>query len=365
MRVLFLGPSSASHVTRWVRYLRERGHETFLGTMHAVPPEEDVNVVRLADDLTPGPTSMRTLFQAVGRAKRAFREIRPDVVCAYYMSSYGLLAALAGIEPWVGAAAGGDVLVDAFDSLPSRVRNRLLLAFTLRRASAMLAWSPHVADRLVELGVPRERVFVQPRGVNRALFRYRPPRRREAADPLRILSIRMLKPLYRVETLLDALALVARAGVPFEARLGGEGSERPRLEAMAEASGIADRVCFLGFVPSNAVPEELAWSDVYVSTSSTDGASSSLFEALSVGTYPIVTDIVANAPFVERDVTGMLFPVGDAAALAAKLVAIAHDESARLAGIEKARNFVENELDYGTNMDRITAFVERTAREFR
>ncbi len=361
MRVLFLGPASACHVTRWTDFLRQRGHDVLLATMHAIPPQHAEGSAPLAPRLSAGPTSMRTLLPAVRAARRLAREFRPDVVCAYYMSSYGFLGALAGLRPLVGAAAGGDVLVDDFDSALKRLRIRAMVGFTLARTRGMLAWAPHVAARLEELGFPREKILVQPRGVDQRLFAFRPPRLRPEGEPLRILSIRWLKPLYRVDTLVEALVILAGEGAAFEARIGGEGSERERLEARVREAGLSDRVRFVGRLEADDIPAQMAWSDVYVSTSSSDGASSSLFEALSVGAYPVVSDIVANRPFIEPGVNGQLFPVGDAAALARHLLALEQDDTSRLRGIEAARKLVAEKLDYGRNMERIAAFLAAAA----
>ena len=363
MRVLFLGPGSAVHVTRWVDHLRGRGHEVLLASMHPVPPHLSDCSAPLAEEITPGATSVRTLSQAVGRARRLFREHRPDVVCAYYMASYGMVAALSGVRPWVGAAAGGDVLVDPFDGLLTRIRNGLVMRRVLRRASGMLAWAPHVGARLEHLGVPRDRILVQPRGVNRILFPYREPRARASGEPLRVLSMRWLKPLYRVETLVESLDRLARQNVPFEARIGGDGPERERLETMVREGGLADRVAFLGALEPDDVPETLRWADVYVSTSSNDGASSSLFEALSVGVFPVVTDIAANKELIRPGETGELFPVGDAGALAQVLGRLAADDAGRREVIKASRELVAERLDYDRNMRRIEAFLKAVAEE--
>jgi glycosyltransferase involved in cell wall biosynthesis len=362
VRVLFLGPASASHVTRWVRHLRDRGHEVRLASMHAIPPAVSDGSVPLADRLTEGPTRLPTLLQAVGRTRRAFREFQPDVVCAYYMASYGLLAALSRVRPWVGAAAGGDVLVDPFDGLGTKIRNGPVLRVVLGRAAGMLAWAPHVAERLEQLGVPPQRILVQPRGVNRSLFGYRPPRERSPEEPLRIFSLRWLKPLYRVDTLIRALGHLDRDGIPFEARIAGEGSEQPKLETLAREQGLANKTAFVGRLEADDVPDALQWADVYVSTSSSDGASSSLFEAMSVGCYPVVTDIPANRGLVDDGRTGALFPVGDDVALAARLTTLARDDARRRAAIEAGRDFVADRLDYDRNMRRIESFLEAVAR---
>lgn len=363
MRVLFLGPGSAVHVTRWVEHLRGRGHDVLLASMHPVPPHLSECSAPLADEITPGATSLRTLVQAVGRARRLFRDHRPDVVCAYYMASYGMVAALSGVRPWVGAAAGGDVLVDPFDGLRTRIRNGPVMRHVLRRSSGMLAWAPHVGARLEHLGVPRDRILVQPRGVNRTLFRYREPRTRTDGEPLRVLSMRWLKPLYRVDTLVAALGRLGRAGIPFEARIGGDGPERGRLEAMAREHKVEDRTTFLGALEPDDVPEVLRWADVYVSTSSSDGASSSLFEALSIGVFPVVTDIAANRELIRPGETGALFPVGDATALADALERLAADDTHRREVIEASRELVAERLDYDRNMRRIEGFLEAVAEE--
>ena len=361
MRILFLGPASSWHVTRWALRLREMGHEVTLASMHRVPPEVAELAVPLVPRPTDGPTSPGTLLAAARQARKLVARLRPEVGLAYYVSSYGLVAALAGVRPWVGAAAGGDVLVDPFDPLPRRLLNRAVLAFALRRCAGMLCWAPHVAERLATLGVPRDRILVQPRGVDLAEFRYRPPDT-NPDRPLRIFSIRLFKPLYRVDTLAHALVDLGRRGVDFEARLAGWGPEKDRIEEIVREGGVAGRVSFPGRIPPAEVPRAMAAADVYVSTSSTDGASAALFEALAVGLFPVVSDIPANRAFLEEGRTGLFFPVGDADTLADLLARLAADREAIARGVEAARELVRERLDYDRNLARIAAFVEEVAR---
>lgn len=359
--ILFLAPDGTSHSTRWARYMRDRGFTVVMASLHLVAQDEPFGAVYLTDPPLRGATPFRVLPGAVRRLRALAAEVRPDVTVSYYVSSYGVLAALAGLRPLVAATAGGDVLEDEYDSWARRQKNRQAMRLVFPRCDRMLAWAPHVADRLVSLGYPRERILVQPRGVDLSLFAFREPRRRAEADPLRILSIRMLKPLYRVDTLIEALIDLQAAGIPFEAHVGGDGPERARLEKMAETGGISSRTRFLGIVPAAEIPERLAWSDLYVSTSSTDGASSSLFEAMAVGSYSLVTDIPANRPYARPGVTGELFPAGDSKVLAAAMRRIAGDEAYRLAVIRQARALAEQELDYGANMERILGFITAVA----
>ena len=330
--------------------------------MHQIPSQEVENTVPLTSSLSNGSSPLKGLMEAVPKLRIVRRQFDPDLTLAYYMSSYGLLASLSGCKPWIGVAAGGDVLPNAYDSLARRLRNWSILKFTLHRCEGMLAWTPHMGDRLVKLGFPSEKTFIQPRGVDLRLFRYRPPRVRVPNDPLRILSIRWFKPLYRLDTLIEALAILAETDIPFEARIGGDGPERERLKKLAQKKGILASTHFTGVIPPDDVPQELKWADTYVSTSNSDGASSSLFEALAVGVYPVVTDIPANRPFVAPGVSGDLFPVGDAQVLAECLIRLAQSDALRRNGIQATRTMVAQELDYQKNMSRIEGFIENTIR---
>ena len=279
---------------------------------------------------------------------------RPDATIAYTATSYGLLAALAGATNLIVATAGGDVLVDPFDDMRHKVRNRLILSIVLRRATRVLAWAPHVADRLAELGVPRSRVVVQVRGVDLTEFPYHD--RETPADRVpTILSIRLFKPLYDIPTLIRALHRLSERSIPYRAILLGEGPERGRIEAMIAELDLGARVELWGMCEEAEVKRVLRVSDIYVSTSSTDGASASLFEAMAVGLYPIVSDIPANRPWIRSEGNGDLFAVGDDDALSEHLARALADPDRRRRVIETNLGLVREDLDFSKNM----AVIER------
>ncbi len=354
-RVLFLGAETSCHVTRWVRRLRRDGHEVVFATLH---PEPGGSALRLVGRAENRATTPAALLRASRRLRLVARNVRPDVTIAYYLTSYGLLARLAHLRPCVGVAAGGDILVDPFDGPLHRARNALAARVALSGFDGLCAWGEHVADRAAVLGFARERTFVLPRGVDRTLFPYREPRPVGDSGPLRILSTRWFKPLYLVDSLVRALSLLRDRGVAFEARLFGGGPEEGHLRQLASSLGLGpDHLTICGMLPADDMPSAMAWADVYVSTSCSDGASSSLFEALSTGLYPIVTDIPANRFVLAYTGVGMLFRTGDSAGLAECLVQAATHRRGMVRDIEATRAAVAAHLDYSTNMTRINAFV--------
>lgn len=333
-RILFLGAPISPHAERWIRFLIDRGHDVRIGTIHEIPgwAREISTPLRTRGDVA-RPGSVGDLLEAVPKLRRLVREVRPDATLAYYATSYGLMAALARAPNVTLATAGGDVLVDPFDTTMRRLRNRLILGLSLRHARTVLAWSPHVSARLRALGVPERRIFEQARGIDVERFSRGngtvPDRRDDAAPVLRILSNRLFKPLYDIPTLIRALSRLHVEAVPVQATIFGEGVERSRLETLVTDLGVASVVEMPGLVTEDVMIDALARADVYVSTSTTDGASSSLFEALAMGVYPIVSDIPANRAWIDDGVNGRLFRVGDDEGLAGALKEAAGDVAGR------------------------------------
>jgi phosphatidylinositol alpha-1,6-mannosyltransferase len=63
----------------------------------------------------------------------------------------------------------------------------------------------------------------------------------------------------------------------------GEGDDRPRLEALAAQSGVADRVIFVGRVESSELPDYLRLADLFVMPSTCEGFGIAFLEATASG----------------------------------------------------------------------------------
>lgn len=99
--------------------------------------------------------------------------------------------------------------------------------------------------------------------------------------------------------------------------LAGDGPLRANLEALASELGIADRVRFLGWRAD--VGPLLESADVFVLASRFEGMSNSLMEAMAAGVPALVSRIPENTVLIDDGESGLVFEVGDAAALAQAL----------------------------------------------
>lgn len=161
-------------------------------------------------------------------------------------------------------------------------------------------------------------------------------------------SVGRLEPIKNYQLALRALARVGKIagdeGAPFLV-LAGDGSERARLEALAQELGVADRVKFLGWRND---PERLHGSfDVFTMSSLSEGTSISLLESMSSGVCPAVTDVGGNRATLGPDLSSLMVPSNDADQLAALWRRVLSDpvERTRMGQLARKRVVEEFSLD--------------------
>ncbi len=186
---------------------------------------------------------------------------------------------------------------------------------------AIIAVSRFTADRLVARGVPPRRVYVVHNGIDpsqASAALAKPVSPRESFD---LITVGRIIESKRLDTLVDAVALLAARRPPWFHRLRchiiGEGEARPQVERRLANRGVAGRFVFHGRLAAHAeVLRRIAAASLLVQSSAVEGFGMVLVEANAVGTPFIASDIGPH-----REVCGLLggnalFPLGEARALA-------------------------------------------------
>jgi glycosyltransferase involved in cell wall biosynthesis len=335
-RILYVSDAQSVHTRRWAEHYRDEGAEIHVASFRRADiPGVTVHV------LPTGGLGRAGYLLAVPMLRWLARRLRPDVVHAQYVTSYGFLAALAGLHPLVLTAWGTDVLISPNES-------RLLRAFArfaVARADAVTTVAAHMNASVEALAPPGLAVTAIPFGVD--VDRFRPPEPpRRAGAAVRVICTRNFGPVYAVDTLVSAVAAASANGVALDLDLVGQGPLRADLEAQVAASGLAPRTTFHGHVTHDRLVGLLGAADVFVSPALSDGNNVSLNEAMACGCFPVATDIPANAQWIRHGENGLLYPPGDAPALAACLVRAASDRALREAAAIENRRIVETRADW-------------------
>lgn len=356
MRILFLAEAPSPYAREWAEHFASAlGHEVHLASLQeAGAPPRGVTFHSLGRHF--GRLAYAAAIPAVRRLGAA---LSPDLVIAYRVTSYGVLAAAAGLHPLVLAAQGQYIAYP-----PSSRLKRALARYAMGRADLVLAWGAHMARNMRKLDCEPGKIRTIAYGID--TDRYRPDADRSPpGHPPRLLSTRAMRRDYNQEQMLRALPEVVRAFPDVIWTAVGEGPERERLEALAGELGVADNVEFPGRVSGERLLGLLKVCDVYLSAVATDGVSASLLEAMACGAWPVVTDNEANRLWIRPGLTGDLVAGGDALAMGRCIVdALKGVERARAAQKEN-RALVEDRASLRRNMalidEMLRALVARGA----
>jgi glycosyltransferase involved in cell wall biosynthesis len=288
------------------------------------------------------PMSRLSLFHP-GKLITLFRKLAPDVVHSHtgVWLKASRAARVAGIPVMVHTEHG------RLDPVP--LSDRLIDNRASRWTDMVIAVSEALAELLRRQVVhDPARVRVITNGVDVDLLR--PPvdraaLRRDLGLPPNaqvIGSIGRLEPVKNYQLTLRAFARLGErpsVGGPPLLVIAGDGTERPRLEALATDLGIASRVRFLGWRDD---PDRLYGAfDVFTLSSRSEGTSVSLLEAMSTGVCPVATDVGGNRAVLGPELEGLLVPSEDDAALAAAWARQLADPALRSSMGARARHRVE------------------------
>jgi glycosyltransferase involved in cell wall biosynthesis len=142
----------------------------------------------------------------------------------------------------------------------------------------------------------------------------RPHLYNDGTDPL-FVYLGRLQRYKRVDLPIRAIARLADEDVPARLVVAGRGPEERRLRALAEELGVASRVIFRGFVSEEEKAKLLESARANVITSVKEGWGMSILDAGLLGTTTIASDSPGLRDAVRNDITGVLVPHGDVAAL--------------------------------------------------
>ena len=126
-----------------------------------------------------------------------------------------------------------------------------------------------------------------------------------------------LSPEKGFDSLVEALAIVRRAGVQARLIVVGEGAERQRLERLIREKGLTEFVQLPGYRAD--VARFLLDIDVFVISSLSEGAPMSVLEAMRARTPVIATSVGGIPEMLEHGRAGMLVKPRDVIGLAAAI----------------------------------------------
>jgi glycosyltransferase involved in cell wall biosynthesis len=216
---------------------------------------------------------------------------------------------------------------------------------------------------LVARGIPAEKIIPIRRGLDRLP---KLKRLRSSREPLHLICVARLVEKKGLDHQLRIYAALRAAGVPFQARIVGDGPLRPALEKMAGLLGIAADLTFCGHLAQHEVWEQFEWADVLLHTGviapsgDRDGLPNVIPEAMSCGVLVVTSPTAGTTEAIADGVSGIVVPEDVPARWVAALRQLASDDVVAEKFRNAARRWVEENFDAHKNAARLLQQFEAT-----
>lgn len=307
MKVLLLSEANSIHTKRWTEALCRRSVSIMLVSLSK--PRDDfystlgVKCLYINEAKFDAPiVSKIGYLKLVKQVKAAIREFHPDILHAHYASSYGLIGALAGFNPYIVSVWGSDI----YDFPKLNFVNRRIIEYVLRKADVLLSTS-HVMAKETHKYTNKE-ILVTPFGVDTKRFK----RRTEglAKGTFVVGNVKTLAPIYGIDVLIKAYKLVVdkNPSLNSELRIYGTGPCREEYGRLADQLGVADKVKFMGYVENAKLPEVYSSVSVAVSVSDSESFGVVAVEAMACECPVVTSDAEGFTEVVDNNITGFIVP---------------------------------------------------------
>ncbi len=334
-KILFLGETYRADAITWINGLREFGDFEIVTWELKTPSSGFFNrTSRLIE-----------YCGAIFNINKLVQTYKPDMIIAERTTSYGFLAALCGVKPSAIAQQGiSDLWPENSLLIPFK---KFIQHYAFKKATLIHAWGIAMTYSMKNSNVEMNKVMVLPKGVDVLRFKRT---NTEEIPSIKAIVTRSLLPEYRHSTIIKAFEIIQQKGIDFTLTIVGDGPQLVQLKNLAKSLNIDSKVIFVGRIPNERLPELMNQCNFYISMPTTEGVSSSLFEAMAIECYPIVSDVLGNQCLITHRENGQLSKVDDKEMLAKEIIWAYENQEYRNQVIEKNRKFVHENANYSLNM---------------
>jgi glycosyltransferase involved in cell wall biosynthesis len=357
------------------RRVAERGHDVTILTCQfpGQPTEEIIDGIRIyriglsRDPKTGGARkTVLPIFPYMIKTARQAMGLAPNLIhCNTYFPVYpGKMAARSIGVPLVSTfhdIYGLRGWIESQRSLAWGFLGHLATTIAARLPhDLIISVSPQCKQKLIDLGIPEEKITVIPNGVDLKFF----DSVQAEKIPNQVLYVGRLVNFKHVDWLIEAFARVLKEVPEAKLKIVGDGPERGRLEELVRKLGLQACVTFTGLTPTyGAVTQYYKESEVFVLPSTVEGEAIVLKEAMAAGLPLIAINIPGSGvlSLMREGENGFLIEPGRPELIAEKLVQLLRDEKLKERMGMAGRKFVEK-FDWDVIADRTLQVYQEAIR---
>jgi glycosyltransferase involved in cell wall biosynthesis len=248
---------------------------------------------------------------------------------------------LAGLSVWLGKILHNKPFLVTVQGSDIYQATRIpFVRFTtkamLKKADQVVALSRSLADEIISLGIPSNKISIVPNGVD--IRRFSPSM--ELRKPV-ILFVGSLIERKGVRYLIEAMPNILQRFPEYKLIIIGEGPDYDKLNHLCQELDINKNIKFEGQKPQKEISQWMRRAKVFVLPSTEEGLGVVLLEAIASGTPCVGTRIGGIQDVISPEV-GILVPPKDPFSIEKAIISIIEDkilwENMSLKARERAEN---------------------------
>lgn len=317
MKVCIFDSLSSIHCQRWLMILKKYSNHIYVLSFDQINIK-GIEVIQIKDyNLLKSIPFLGTFIEIIIKiiqVRRIVKNIDPDIVHANYASNYGFLAACLNFRPFILTTHGSDLNVDYF----SKIISKKMIEFAFKKADLVTVPSNDLFRKFSKI-IGKSKTIQFQYGFDSDLYNI--DNKNDYTTP-HILSTRHLLKKYNLKILFYAISEIFSSNYldNLLLYLAGIPEMREYYIKLSNNLKIHNQVQILGLLNSQDLSQLMRDTNIYVSTSPSEGLSISLLEALASGMIPVVPNIPPNQEIISKCKVGYLYEISDQKDLEYKLL---------------------------------------------
>ena len=350
MKICYLADAQSVHTQRWVTSIAAKGHEVVLITYR---PEKIAGITVYVlksprfHNISPTVPFWSRFHYLFGKkqAKTIIDSFAPDILHAFWATSYGFLGARLGHPNFTVSVWGRDVT----DSPKHSRIMKGIIKFVLSRAKLVFCTSIFLLEKTKPLLKESNSLRHIPFGIDLGLFC---PTKSVNSSEIIIGSTKSFEEKYGLAILIKAFSRLAQNESRIRLKLVGDGSLKNYMQDLVKKLEIDDICEICTAVSHNRMPAVLHGLDIYVmpSISESETFGVAALEASATG-LPVVASNIGGIPEVVIDkVTGILVQPNSIDSLVDALLELIKSRDLRQKYGDAGKLFVKENYQWKNNV---------------
>lgn len=353
IKIAILADAGSTHTVKWVNALSEKGLIVHLISLRkpmdgTISNEVDIHVLENQNQKKIDLLKL-SYFKQVKSIKKIVKTIAPDILHAYYATSYGALGRYCKHPNYMISVWGSDI----YEFPNKSPLHRFLLKRNLSSAGYIFSTSFDMMEETKKY--TSKPITVIPFGVDVDFFS---PQLKVENDELVFGTVKTMEHVYGIDILIWSFAKFCESySYKTKLMVAGSGSQLENYKDLAKELGVDDKVDFLGYVEQKHIPELIQKMDVFMVLSRRESFGVAAVEAAACSVPVIASDTGGLPEVVEDGKTGLIVPVDDIERTVNAMQKLTDPDLRKSMGIE-GRKMVFKKYEWKKNVDKMMKIYE-------